>query len=92
MARHTSLRVAIPLYMLALGGLYGLALAGFLAAWQKERVVAVLWASPVFYFLAVTAGLGSYYRLRIPLLGAVYFLAGRGWQFLRERSAERRRA
>ena len=79
--RHRPLKVLIPVYWAWLVGVYSLAAFGFFSAWGKRetRWTALLCASVIVYFLGVTAGLGAYYSLRIPLLGAVYLLAGFGF-------------
>lgn len=79
LARHWPLRVFIPVYLLALAELYVFAALGFNAAWREGRKSSAAFCLLVVaYYLALTAGLGSYYRLRIPLLPAIYALAGLG--------------
>lgn len=77
--RHPVLGAAFALYVLGLAAVYGLAAWGLAASWRGGQAgEAILALSPVLYFLAVTVGLGAYYRLRIPLMPAVFLLAGRG--------------
>ncbi len=78
--RHPGLRVPLVLSVAFLAFVYLLAARGFIAAlrggsWREATVV----VSPILYFMAVSCGALAYYRLRLPLMPALFVLAGRGW-------------
>lgn len=78
-SRHPGLAPVLLLYGAFLVATYGLALGGFLTALtRKEAGPAILALAPILYFVAISAGALAYYRLRIPLMPAVFLLAGRG--------------
>lgn len=73
--RHPPLAAALLLNTLFLAGVYLLALRG---AWVGGRA-ALLPGAMIAYFLAVSCGALAYYRFRLPLMPAVFVLAGLGW-------------
>ncbi len=76
---HPGLAVPLVLYLLFLAAVYALAARGAWSAWRcGQRASAAAAVSPIAYFIAVSAGAMAYYRFRLPLMPAVFLLAGRG--------------
>jgi 4-amino-4-deoxy-L-arabinose transferase-like glycosyltransferase len=65
------------LYLSFLGATYLAAALGLRGAWGSERETLALPLATIAYFLAITLGVGAYYRYRLPLMPAVFLLAGR---------------
>lgn len=65
------------LYLAFLAAVYAAAALGLRAAWRAEREALALPLATIAYFLAITLGVGAYYRYRLPLMPAVFVLAAR---------------
>ena len=84
--RHPGLWPALGVSLSWLLAVYFLAALGFLAAVAGGQAApAALAAAPIAYYVLVSAGALAYYRLRLPLVPAVFLLAGRGWAALGRR-------
>jgi 4-amino-4-deoxy-L-arabinose transferase-like glycosyltransferase len=79
MSEHPGLGAAMVVYLIFLGAVYSLALAGFTAAWRERGAATAAFAlSLAFYIVAVTVGAGAHARYRIPAMPSIFLLAGFG--------------
>jgi 4-amino-4-deoxy-L-arabinose transferase-like glycosyltransferase len=85
--RHAILGLFFMGYVLFLVAVYWLAGKGFLAAWRSDQTAeALLGVTPIAYFIAITVAVTmAYYRFRLPMMPAIFILAGRGVQSLGKR-------
>lgn len=79
LARHPKLKLVLAGYWSFLLAAYFLAARGAWRLYRERRWDPLLVAGvPLLYFLALTLGMGAYYRLRLPLMPPLLILAAFG--------------
>ena len=81
--RHPVLGIALSIYLSLLALVYLMAVTGFFTVWKENRVVALWLGMTVAYFFLVSIGFGTGARYRIPIMPAIFLLAGIGFSTVR---------
>lgn len=87
---HPSLGVALVVYLTFLSVVYLLAMAGAFVVWRQRKVFAIWLVLMTGYFFAVSIGFGTGARYRLPLMPALFLLAGAGAERIRAHLARKR--
>ncbi len=88
--RHPWFSILLVLYLCFLFSIYGLALWGLRRCWHEAGWQTTLLLSlPLCYFLLVTLGADAHARYRLPLMPALFLLAGGGFQAFAQRRRDK---